>query len=419
MKILHTSDWHLGHALYGRKRNAEFSLFLQWLKRTLSEEAVDVLLISGDIFDSGLPSNQAQALYYSFLCEAAGGPCRHVVVTAGNHDSPSFLDAPQALLQALDVHVIGAALSPEEEVLLLRDAEGRPELIVCAVPFLRDRDLFRASPGDSVDDRDVLLAEGMRAHYRRCAEKAEQLRAEAARERKGRLPVIAMGHLFATGCCSGEDDGVRDLRIGSLGQIGADIFADSFDYVALGHLHGPQKVDGQERIRYSGSPLPMGFGEAGQQKKVCLAEIGGDSVSVRTIDVPLFQKLEKISGDLPAIEARLAELSLSGDSVWAEVLYTGSAVVSDLRDRLLAKASSSVELLRIRTARTLDAPSSELDDGTALEDMSVLEVFERRLSDLERESPIDSEQRESLLETYRQAVLELQDVDEGDEGCAS
>ena len=94
MNILHTSDWHLGQALYGRRRHDEFRLFLDWLADTLHHEAVDVLLVPGDIFDSGLPSNQAQALYYGFLCEAAKGPCRHVVITAGNHDSPSFLDAP-------------------------------------------------------------------------------------------------------------------------------------------------------------------------------------------------------------------------------------------------------------------------------------------------------------------------------------
>ena len=418
MKILHTSDWHLGHTLYGRKRNEEFRLFLDWLLQTMREEAVDALLVAGDIFDSGLPSNQAQSLYYRFLCEAAQGPCRHIILTAGNHDSPTFLDAPQPLLEALNVRVVGSALAPEEEVFLLKDSDGRPELIVCAVPFLRDRDLYRARPGDTVDDRDAHLAAGMRDHYALCAHKAEELRAEAALQGL-HLPAIAMGHLFAAGGSVGTDDGVRDIRIGSLGQIGADIFSDSFDYVALGHLHGPQKVNGKDHIRYSGSPLPMGFGEVGQQKKVCLVECEGRTVNVRQINVPLFQKLEKLSGDLPALEARLAELSLSGEQVWTEVLYTGPGLVSDLRERLLEKAASNVEILRVRCAYTLSNAPSSSDDDVSLDDMSIYDVFERKLDDLEREAGLDAEQRKALLETYAEAVRDFNQRDEEGEACAS
>ena len=418
MKILHTSDWHLGHTLYGRKRYEEFRLFLDWLVLTMRDEAVDALLVAGDVFDSGLPSNQAQSLYYRFLCEAAKGPCRHVILTAGNHDSPTFLDAPQPLLEALNVRVIGSALEAEEEVLMLNNSEGRPELIVCAVPFLRDRDLYRARPGDTIDDRDVLLAAGMREHYARCARKAEELRAEAASQGL-QLPAIAMGHLFAAGGSVGSDDGVRDIRIGSLGQIGADIFTESFDYVALGHLHGPQKVNGKEHIRYSGSPLPMGFGEVGQQKNVCLVECEGRTVNVRQLNVPLFQKLEQLSGDLPALEARLTELSLADERVWTEVLYTGPGLVSDLRERLLEKAASHVEILRVRCAHNLSGAPSSADDDLSLDDMSIYDVFERRLDDLEREVGLDEEQRKALRETYAEAVRDFNQREEGGESCAS
>ena len=421
MKILHTSDWHLGQALYGRKRYEEFRLFLDWLLQTMRRESVDALLVAGDVFDSGLPSNQAQSLYYRFLCEAALGPCRHVILTAGNHDSPSFLDAPRPLLHALNVHVIGHALEPADEVLLLNDREGRPELIVCAVPFLRDRDLYKASPGDTVNDRDRILAQNMGEHYRLCAEKAEQLRSEASKRfpNAPALPVIAMGHLFAAGGLVSDDDGVRDLRIGSLGQISANIFPDSFDYVALGHLHRPQKVNGREHIRYSGSPLPMGFGEAGQKKQILLLECEGRNVSVRAVDVPLFQKLESLSGDLPELESRLAELSLSGESVWTEALYTGPGVVSDLREQLLKKVSCAVEILRVRTAHGPAASLADADAPASLEEMSVYDVFERRLDDLEQEAGLAEEQRQSLRETYAEAVRDLLQGEEGDEECAS
>lgn len=108
MRILHTADWHLGRALYQKKHYAEFEAFLDWLADPITEHAVDVLLIAGDVFDASTPSNRAQSLYYQFFNKVAQGSCRHIVIIGGNHDSPSFLNAPKALLQALDVHVVGA-----------------------------------------------------------------------------------------------------------------------------------------------------------------------------------------------------------------------------------------------------------------------------------------------------------------------
>ena len=108
MKILHTSDWHLGRTLYGQQRYEEFGAFLSWLGDFIEKEGVDVLLIAGDVFDTTTPGVRAQELYYGFLSRLASGPCHHVVITGGNHDSPSFLNAPGPLLAALNVHVVGA-----------------------------------------------------------------------------------------------------------------------------------------------------------------------------------------------------------------------------------------------------------------------------------------------------------------------
>ncbi len=192
MNILHTSDWHLGHSLFGRRRHEEFRRFLDWLLETVHRERVDVLVMAGDVFDSALPGNPAQAAYYGFLRRLmTGGVCRHVVIVAGNHDSPAFLDAPAALLSAMDIHVTGRAREPEEETLLLRGPDGSPELIVSAVPFLRDRDLYRACDGDDPEERERRMAEGMKEHYARAAEQVRRLR-----EEHGDLPALATGHLF-------------------------------------------------------------------------------------------------------------------------------------------------------------------------------------------------------------------------------
>ena len=156
MRILHTSDLHIGRVLYGRKRYDEHEKFLDWLADVVVDRAAEALLIAGDVFDTATPSNRAHELYFRFLGRVAKSPCRHVVVIAGNHDSPSFLRAPSTLLAALDVHVITEPQPehPAAEVLTLRDGAGQAELVVCAVPYLRDRDVRTVEVGESVEDKE-------------------------------------------------------------------------------------------------------------------------------------------------------------------------------------------------------------------------------------------------------------------------
>ncbi len=275
LKILHTSDWHLGRRLYGRLRYEEFEAFLQWLKDTISAQQVDILIVAGDIFDTMTPSNKAQALYYEFLGKVSRSCCQHVVIVAGNHDSPTFLDAPSNVLKFLNVHVIGTACDDlEDEVLVLGDDDNNPHCIIAAVPYLRDRDVRSSSAGESADSKDANVIKGIRAHYDEVAAIAREQQAKLIKAHQRHIPIIATGHLFAAGGKTTDDDGVRDLYVGSLGKISADMFDEGFDYVALGHLHVPQRVGGRETIRYSGSPIAMGFGEARQQKQVLLIQFG-------------------------------------------------------------------------------------------------------------------------------------------------
>ncbi|MGP4906915.1 exonuclease SbcCD subunit D C-terminal domain-containing protein [Psychrobacter faecalis] len=275
LTILHTSDWHLGRRLYGRMRYEEFEAFLSWLQETISAQKVDVLIVAGDIFDTMTPSNRAQALYYEFLGKVSKLCCEHIVIVAGNHDSPTFLDAPSKVLKFLNVHVIGTACDDlNDEVLVLDAIDGTPHCIIAAVPYLRDRDVRGSHAGESADSKDTNVIKGIRAHYDEVASIAKARQEHLSDAHQRHIPIIATGHLFATGSKTTEDDGVRDLYVGSLGQISADMFDDGFDYVALGHLHVPQRVGGCEHIRYSGSPIAMGFGEAKQQKQVLLVEFG-------------------------------------------------------------------------------------------------------------------------------------------------
>jgi len=404
MKLLHTSDWHLGRTLYGRKRYAEFEAFLAWLAQAIEDHGVDVLLVAGDVFDTTTPSNLAQSLYYRFLCRVASSRCRHVVVIAGNHDSPSFLDAPRELLKSLNVHVVAAvSADPADEVIVLRDGQGKVELIVCAVPYLRDRDIRTAEAGESVQDKERKLLEGIREHYAQVCALAEDARREAG----GRIPVVGMGHLFTAGGQTLEGDGVRELYVGSLAHVSAGMFPDTLDYLALGHLHVPQKVGGSETRRYCGSPIPMGFGEAGQAKSVCLVELDAAQadaapvVRVSMLDVPLFQRLARVRGDWAVIAARLGELAAQAPQAWVEIFYEGEDVTGDLRERLEAcVADSAIEILRVRNNRVAERALEQASCGETLDDLAPADVFLRCLQAHE----VPEAQRPALLASFGEII---------------
>lgn len=405
MKILHTSDWHIGRSLHGRKRYQEHEAFLDWLAELLQSERVDVLLVAGDVFDSGTPSNRAQELYYRFLARAALSGCRHVVVIAGNHDSPTFLNAPRGLLQPLNIHIVAApSASPEHEVLLLKAPDNSPELVVCAVPFLRDKDVRSMEAGESAEDKERKTLAGIRQHYEQVFAHARDVIHNTAPG----VPMLGMGHLFTSGAKTVEGDGVRDLYVGSLAHIGAEIFPPDLTYLALGHLHMPQSVGGSERMRYSGSPLPMGFGEAAQQKEVCLVDCGPDASTIHRIPVPTFQQLERIRGNWQEIETRVRALVDSGARTWLEILYEGDEVAGSLRPRLDdLTEGSELEILRVRDAalarRTLEAA----DADESLCELDIHDVFERCLA----EHAVPAEQQEELRGAYRELLNDFYSVD--------
>ncbi len=301
LTLLHTSDWHLGRRLYGKPRYEEFARFLAWQVEMIDRHQVDVLLIAGDIFDTTSPSNQAQSLYYDFLYKVNQTDCRHVVIVGGNHDSPSFLDAPKALLKGFNIHVIGSISDQlDDEILILTDAQGTPEMIIIAVPYLRDRDVRTVASGERLDDKENKLIQGIRSHYQAVTELAI-VRQRALEQQTGKkIPLIGTGHLFAAGGKTIEDDGVRELYVGSLAHVSADIFDRHLDYVALGHLHVPQNVGGQAHIRYSGSPIAMGFGEASQQKQVHLVRF---AVEQKLAEQPVFPLISKLSSSLVAVHS--------------------------------------------------------------------------------------------------------------------
>ncbi len=412
MKILHTSDWHLGRSLYGRKRYEEFSAFLDWLTQTIEKEKIDALLVAGDVFDTSTPSNRAQELYYRFLSRVSTSCCRHVVVIGGNHDSPTFLDAPKELLRALNVYVVGSMTETlEDEVIVLHNDE-QPEAIVCAVPYLRDRDIRTVEPGETIDDKNAKLILGLKNHYADVCAIAEQKQADLEKNGHSGVPIVAMGHLFTAGGKTIDGDGVRELYVGTLAHVGEEVFPSTIDYLALGHLHVPQAVGSAEHIRYCGSPIPMGFGEATQGKKVLLVEFNGTTPNIQEVPVPCFQKLIRIVGSLDDIHVKLEELKNEDSHAWLEIEYTGSDIIGNLREILdETLADSSMEIRRIKNRRLIDRVIGTIDGNETLDDLNVNDVFERCLDAFD----VPDEDREELTASYNEIIKSLDEEDVNEE----
>ena len=353
MKILHTSDWHIGSTFFGKKRYEEYSEFFAWLLDFIQQNQIDVLLVSGDIFDTSLPSNTAQNLYYSFLVNLQKTPCKHVVITGGNHDSPSFLNAPKDLLKSFNIHVIGSVpQNIAEEIIAI--TINNEEIVVLAVPFLRERDLQDIAITDNFETRAEKIIDAVKNHYARLTELA-------LKNKNPKSPLIAMGHLYIAGSHL-EEEGERELYIGSLAQISANIFPAEIDYAALGHIHSAQKIAKTEHIRYCGSPLAMNFSENKFTKKMFLLETG-ETLKIQEIPIPEFQITRKICGNLTTIQEKIEEFKTLNQSVWLEIEYTGQEETFSKDILFELVKDSKIEILKFKNQKNLHTFSKILKNS--------------------------------------------------------
>lgn len=400
MKILHTSDWHIGHQFHNRRRDGEFAAFFDWLLETVTERRIDALIVAGDVFDTSAPSNAAVRLYYDFLRRLQKTPCKVAVITGGNHDSPSFLNAPRELLKAaFPIHIFGAAAEPEEEVVVIRDRSGEPALIVGAVPYLRDGDLVTLAFGEELAGREKKLTAGLQAHYRRVAAIAEEFRAGRA------VPVVLTGHFFLTGGRFVPNDGMREY-IGGIGAFDVSLLPDTPDYYALGHLHQPQKA-GAEHIRYSGSPLKMCFSDVAP-RMVCEVAFDGRIPSVAQIPVPQFADIRRLRGCWECLLPELETIAASENEILCEVIaddLAGAELVNRM-DALFRGRMKNYPLIVRSSLPAVRQTESFTPERVA--EMKESEVFELLLK--RREIP--EEDAAELRELYRQTVLAVKEAEE-------
>jgi exonuclease SbcD len=328
MKILHTADWHIGKKLHKHSLQPDFNLFINWLCDCLVTNEVDVLLVSGDVFDLANPSSEARQQYYQTLMKLKRLNCK-LIITGGNHDSPAMLNAPKEILRELDIHIIGGLPSNTSDYIIpitntknhepqnkpptyeaqnifknrdkLRDIEptggNQVEIVVAALPYLRDADLRTATQPNSYADRLEALRQGIQQTFEDAA--------QYCKEHYPDTPALAMGHLFAAGAETSESE--RDIQIGNQAAFNALQFGDYFSYIALGHIHKPQKVNATTPTYYSGSPIPLSFSERTNKNRVLLLNTvtGWEPES---IEIPVFRKLLKISGNLESLQLKLANL---------------------------------------------------------------------------------------------------------------
>ena len=406
MRILHTSDWHLGQHFMGKSRQAEHQALIDWLLVQVDLHSVDAVLIAGDIFDTGSPPSYARELYSQLVVRLHGAGVA-LLLLGGNHDSVATLGESRGLLACLSSTVVATVDDPTSQIVVLplRGGSGEAGCIVCAIPFIRPRDVLQSQAGQSADEKQQSMQAAIQAYYQSVYEAGRARQAELKSVLGRVVPLIATGHLTTVGASSNES--VREIYVGSLDAYPTSAFPP-VDYIALGHIHKPQTVGGLDHIRYCGSPIPLGFDEARQQKEVLLVDLGaGGLTAITPLVVPRFQPLISVSGNLIELAAAITAAAAEGAAdrpVWLEVTVSEDDYLSDLPARIEAMTQGlPMEVLRVRRQRGNAVVGMAGEISETLDELSPDEVFARRLAQEE----LAPELQLALNQRYRAIVTSL------------
>jgi len=413
-RILHTSDWHLGQNFYGKSRANEHQQFLNWLLEQVSEHDIDAVIVAGDIFDTGTPPSYAREMYFDFIVNMHEKNCQ-LIILAGNHDSVAMLGESKQLLSHLSCQVVTSVIDNiAEQIVILNDKKGQPGAVLCAIPFIRPRDIISSRAGQSVKEKQQSLQQAISEHYQQLY---QQAKAFALHDNKKELPIIATGHLTTVGVTTSES--VRDIYIGTLEAFPANAFPEA-DYIALGHIHRSQKVAKSDHIRYSGSPIALSFDEANQNKKVLIAEFEQAKLSqVIEQNIPCFQpllmvksKLELLSNDITLLVEELSQSNNSlkeGQKIWLDIEINSAEYLQDLTPRIEALVEKlPVEVLLVRRSKKSRQSMPESQKKITLNELSLSDVFETRLQQENWQTDMEISQKVRLEEMFAQTLEQLQ-----------
>ncbi|MBJ7554731.1 exonuclease subunit SbcD [Marinomonas spartinae] len=420
MKILHTSDWHLGQHFMGKSRRDEHEAFIKWLLALIKQESIGAMIIAGDVFDTGAPPSYAREMYHQLVLDLKALNCQLVIV-GGNHDSVSMLNESKSLLSYLGTHVLASA-SPDaldSHVVPLFDEQGEIATWICAVPYLRPRDVMTSIQGQSEQEKKQSLMQQIADFYQDVfafAEKKNQALGQP-------VPIIGTGHLTAMGGQVSES--VRDLYVGTLEALPTSVFP-AFDYLALGHIHRAQAINGSGRYRYSGSPIPLSFDELGRDKSLViidselLSEDGfvddlfAEPVDpVRLVTIPNFQPMLSLKGSLDEVLKSVSEIEVQADkTLWLEVTVVADDYLSDVQKRLMeAIEERPIELLRVMRKRSDVPASSTFEQRQTLSELTVADVFQQSLTSA---MTLDEEETKQLTSLFESCLVEMEESKESD-----
>ena len=395
MKIIHTSDWHLGQRFLGESREAEHRAFLDWLIGIIDRDNIDALIIAGDIFDTKNPPSYAKRAYNDFLAKARETKCRNIVIVGGNHDSSVVLDEQKRLLKPLNIFIVGGATKPEESIFKIRRG-NRLVGIVSAVPYLSETNLRDSKESADERDRAKALEDAIARYYKRAYR-------ESKRVIKDNLPIVATGHLSTLVKESSES--VRDIYIGKIELFDRERFAP-FDYIALGHYH--KKII-SKNIAYSGSPITLSFDEANYKKYILEVDISTDSIKIRDIEVPRFRDIFILKGDILDLERRLKEIELNSPlkPAFIQLEIESPKKAIDINSKVAQLNSRDIKILKFIVKREIDEVGLSEYGVEKLSDITPKSVFLKRLEG----EKFNRESKDRLIEKF----IEIKDMVELDE----
>ena len=400
MKILHTSDWHLGQHFYGKSRANEHQHLINWLTEQVEQQSIDAVVIAGDIFDTGTPPSYARELYFSLVAKLNALGCQ-LVVLAGNHDSVAMLNESKQILNHLNCYVVASTSEQaEQQLVLLTNKAGEHMVTLCAIPFIRAKDVTKSLAGQSAEQKQQQLLQGITDHYQKLYQQAQKLA----------KPVIMTGHLTTVGAST--SDSVRDIYIGNLEAFPASCFPKA-DYIALGHIHKPQIVGKKQHIRYCGSPIPLSFDEATSQKQVVLIELDQQGVTdITPITVPTFQPMAMLKATIDALPEALQQLAKQHQHqqpLWLDIEIQTTGYLDDISSRVHKLiADLPIEALMIRRAKSSRQTMIQAKQQHTLAELTVDEVFQERLAQESWQTEQEQERKQRLSQLFLQyAQLDL------------
>ena len=412
LRIIHTSDWHLGQHFYGKNRAKEHQAFLNWLLVQIKEQHVDGLIVAGDIFDTGTPPSYARELYFNFIVGLQALNCTLIVV-AGNHDSVAMLGESSGILSKLDSYVITSPKGDDEAQLVEISNEQGDSAIVCAIPFLRPRDVMESVAGQSAQEKQQGLSQAISEHYQSLVDQAKSKAGD-------NTAIVATGHLTTVGASVSES--VRDIYIGTLDAFPAALFPE-VDYLALGHIHRQQKVAGTEHIQYSGSPIALSFDEKQSNKSINLVTFErGKIAAIEQLLVPCTQPLLTLKCQLDEISEKLTAYFENADegevtnteaseeqTVWLDVELESADYLHDLTARVEDICREfPVEVLLVRRLKKSRDNVQEYFANQTLEELTVEQVFQARIEQEGKLDNLEDAQVARVNQLFEQMIEQVQ-----------